>query len=307
MKCMCLTNKSEKCKNRTNNRFCYKHSETCKRINFDLSCGKTTAILAPIKITLCSSIWFCCFKGSLAVYKEYKTENNECLILKQIKHDNIVNLLKCGLTSGFNYIITNCYEGDLSNINEQDDILQSSHSQITNALVHLQKNHISHSDIHAKNIFWKRTNNYEIGGIKSTGFLFVLGDFEFSKSFQVTIKNSSYGKRIQVRKSDLFFNDTREYILWPGKVSNDRYKYISSIGILMKSIPIDYHNDLLCLKRCYLDYNCFGKTSYYTLFIKNFKTFSFSKPFSTNQIELFLAEEMMKLIKNFINESIRKI
>jgi Protein kinase domain. len=285
MNCACFTDKLVKCKNKTTSQFCKKHSNLCRKIDLNFSCGKT-AILSNIK----PRVWFCCYKSELGVYKK----TDEYKILRKINGENIVRLL----TSGLNYIITKCYEGDLETLSDSsNNVLESSHSQIVTALTILQNASIVHSDIHPKNILWSRTEKDKIDGIETHGIVFALSDFEFAKSYDED--NVSYDKRIKIRKKYLLFDETREYILTSKRrKSDDLTKYVTSLKFTKDSIPIGYHEDLLSLKRCFLKYNSFRNTEYYNKFIKSFTSFCFLKPFRTQRKELFSAAELSKLIKN---------
>lgn len=295
---MCLTKKNRACKNKPSDElFCRIHKSGCEKLVVIPKCCTDTTILAPIKRTSRSEIWYCCFKGKFAVYKEYKTQQptNEYQILKSINYsENIMKIFKIGKISNRIYLISKCYEGDFSNVPIKNEILQMSHLQILSAIKKLQETDIVHGDIHAKNIFWTKT---------ATGFLFVLGDFEFSESYKIDRYNKSYGKRIYFVKNCLSFGDTREHFLVRDKKrSNRMYKFVTSTLLLTRSIPVDYHKDLLALKRCYLGFEDFRKTTYYQTFIKSFTSFSFLTSFTTTRKELFLAEEMLKFINSTIKE-----
>lgn len=294
---MCLTNQLTNCKNKCKGLFCHIHITKCNRINFEMKekCrGNTITLLSPIKSTNFIEVWFCCFKSTLAVFKNYKNSFlcNELQILRECNHRNVVKILGSGKINNDYYFVTKCYEGDLSNFpNFSENVFKTSHFQMIRALIFLQKKSITHSDIHPRNIFWTK---------KGQSFLFVLGDFEFGKSFTIEnlITGKSYGKRIFLRNKYLSFSDCREHIYSRIRRKGDEVKkYVTSIKVLKESIPLDYHYDLLCLKRCYHTYNF--KTSYYKEFINNFVTFCFSKPFVTSRKELFLAEELYKLMRKF--------
>jgi serine/threonine protein kinase len=291
---MCLTLKSKTCKNNTKGLFCRVHSTTCRRINKTETVCNEAKMLVPIKKTSQADVWFCCFNKTIAVYKEHKVPSEECKLLRQLNSKNIVSLL----SSGSNYIILECYQGDLSNIGDvSDKVLESSHSQMINALRFIQEKSIIHTDIHQKNIFWTRTTAPKIDGISTRGFRFVLGDFGGSKSYPL---GNNYGKRIHFEGNQLAFLDNREYVLTnKKKITDTRVKYVTDINELTTSFPTEYHDDLLALKYCYVNYKKFSITEYYGVFIKNFIAVQFTKPFNIDRKELFLADEMMKLIKLF--------
>jgi hypothetical protein len=234
--------------------------------------NKRIKFLSVIKNDNISEVRFCCVLGVFGVYKKYKNENEECNIITRLQYDNIVKLLY----RGNDYFITKCYEGDLSSKTFDNNILQSSHMQMINALTKLQKNSVAHLDIHSKNIFWTKTSKSEIDGIKTYGFLFVLGDFEVAKT---TFRDSN---KIIVKD---------QYLLFDGNTKSKN------------SIPIDFHTDLLDLKRCYF-YKDFQQTRYFDMFLRNFTTFSFLEPFITVRKELFLAEELLRLITCAYKEKI---
>jgi Serine/threonine protein kinase len=208
-----------------------------------------------------------------------------------------VTFLDCGPS----YIVTPKYDGDLLDLPYNEDLFISSHRQMVNALSILHREFIVHSDIHPKNIFWHKTKRSRVDNIMTFGIIFVLGDFEFSKLFDPfpTTLPKSYGQRIHIIKDELCFLDVREYILVSCKKQNKCKKYITSINDLLNTIPVDYHEDLLQLKRCYFKYDKFKRTEYYEKFIRSFRTFSFEKAFVTKRKELFLAEYLLDYINTW--------
>ena len=294
MKCICKTNKGERCKNNSlkHSYLCHKHQESCKNIEIQ-KIEEDNFIIG--KVIKKKEVYWFNYNGNINILKlkkprDIQSLNNywnnkffdwhECLILRKFDHANLIKILNCGIKDENLFIIFERCCGDITEFNFDKNLSSSCHSQILTALSIIQEKQIVHRDIHRGNILWKPTSLSKIEDIPTFNVNFLLTDFENSLCLDVNsdVNFKKYaGRRIQRIDNTLKFETLKRC-----------YNVYLDLN---ESIPLDFYFDIYSLYRC-LKNEKFLKS--YENYLSSIVYINFDDKFTTNRLDLFLASEAKK-------------
>ncbi len=290
MKCCCLNGRFKQCQQKTyNEQLCNFHFSKCSSwscLPSKLPCdeviiSKTNSRIISAKKTFNNDI-VCVKKKKVFdkhslkndIVKKYFFDWHECIILSELKHDNIIEILKFYKKDNFILLHFPLLKYSLKTfikINKSIDF-HLLYKSILQALIYLQDNkrQISHRDIRESNILIENDK-------------FLLSDFgnalSFNGTFKITPESSPFaGRRVFLKNQKIIHLTTKRFFYETRKDS--------ILFSLKKSIPIDFYFDLLDL------YGIVKKYKYIEKLEKIYSTeIEFKSFFITDKHELFLASK----------------